>query len=90
MSSLVEKAEGFSKALSLQPTLELSRLHQEIFSGSGVKEENATKIKNVTAQVEVSAPETTASNSVLLKTKKSLFSPQKHYPVLRREIGLDT
>ncbi|XP_066467822.1 kinetochore-associated protein NSL1 homolog [Tiliqua scincoides] len=90
MSSLVEKAEGFSKALSLQPTLVLCKLHQEIFSGSEVKEENAIKIKNLMAQVEVTPPETTASNSVLLKPKKSLCSPQKYYPLQRRKIGLDT
>ncbi|KAK9412036.1 kinetochore-associated protein NSL1 like [Crotalus adamanteus] len=34
LSSLVERAEGFSKALSLQQTLEQCRLHQEIMFGS--------------------------------------------------------
>ncbi|XP_053166097.1 kinetochore-associated protein NSL1 homolog [Hemicordylus capensis] len=91
LSSLTEKGEGFSKALSLYPTLELCKLHQEIFSGSEVKEENKCKITtNLMAQVEVTPPETTTSNSVLLKLKKPLHSPQKHYPLRRRKIELET
>lgn len=90
MTSLVEKAEGFSKALSLQPTFELCKLHQEIFSGSEVKQENSIRIKNLREQVEVMPAETTASNSVQQNPKKSFYSPQKQYPLRRRKIGLDT
>ncbi|XP_062980108.1 kinetochore-associated protein NSL1 homolog [Elgaria multicarinata webbii] len=90
LSSLVEKAEGFSKALSLQPTLERCKLHQEIVSGSEVKTENKIDVKNLTSHVEVTPSQTAASNSVLLKRKRLSCSPQKLYPLKQRKNSLDT
>ncbi|XP_054837247.1 kinetochore-associated protein NSL1 homolog [Eublepharis macularius] len=90
MTSLVGKAEGFSTVLSLQPTLELCKIHQEVFSSSEVKAENQIKGKNLMEQVEVSSPETATSNSVILKIKRPPCSPLKMYPLRRRKIGLDT
>lgn len=90
MTSLLGKAEGFSMVLSLQPTLEVCRIRQEVFSNSEVKAENQTEGKNLMEQVEVKSPETPTSNSVILKIKRPLCSPQKMYPLRRRKIGLDT
>ncbi|XP_015283089.1 PREDICTED: kinetochore-associated protein NSL1 homolog [Gekko japonicus] len=90
MTSLLGKAEGFSTALSLQPTLELCKIRQEVFSSSEVKAENQTKGKNLMEQVEVRSPGTTTSNSVILKIKRPSCSPQKMYPLRQRKIGLDT
>ncbi|KAH0622711.1 hypothetical protein JD844_025251 [Phrynosoma platyrhinos] len=90
LSSLLEKAEGFSKALSLQPTLEQCKLHQEIVAGSEEKKENKIDVKNLTSQVEVTPPQTAISNSILLKLKRPSCSPRKHYPLRQKKITLDT
>ncbi|XP_063159381.1 kinetochore-associated protein NSL1 homolog [Candoia aspera] len=90
LSSLVEKAEGFSKALSSQQTLEQCRLHQEIISGSEVKKENKSDVKNLTSQVEVIPSQTAISNSVLLKIKRPSCSRQRFYPLRQRKLSLDT
>ncbi|XP_061481242.1 kinetochore-associated protein NSL1 homolog [Rhineura floridana] len=90
LSSLVEKAEGFSKTLSMQPALELCKLHQEISSGSEVKKENKIEVKNLVSRVEITPPEITTSNSLLLKIKRRSYSPQKHYPLQKRKPNLDT
>lgn len=89
MSSLIEKAESFSKAVSFQPALERCGLHQEIFSSSDVKD-NKIEVKSLMAEVEVVPQETATSNSVRLKIKRSSGSPQKNYPLQRRKISLDT
>ncbi|KAJ7341096.1 hypothetical protein JRQ81_004823 [Phrynocephalus forsythii] len=90
LASLVEKGEGFSKALSLQPTLELCQLRQQIISAPGGKKENKTDVKDLTSQVEVTPPQAAVSNSVLLKIKRRPCSPQRRYPLRQRKIGLDT
>ncbi|XP_013920613.1 PREDICTED: kinetochore-associated protein NSL1 homolog [Thamnophis sirtalis] len=90
LSSLVERAEGFSKALSLQQTLEQCRLHQEIMFVSEVKKENKNEVKNLTSQVEVLPSQTAISNSVLLKIKRSSCSPQRRYPLRQRKLSHDT
>ncbi|XP_053239202.1 kinetochore-associated protein NSL1 homolog [Podarcis raffonei] len=90
LSSLVEKAEGFSKALSMQPTLGLCKLHQEICSGSEVKKADNIEVKDLLSQVEVTPPESGTSNSILLKKKRRSYSPQKHYPLRAGVINLDT
>ncbi|XP_020650298.3 kinetochore-associated protein NSL1 homolog [Pogona vitticeps] len=90
LSSLIERAEGFSKALSFQPTLELCKVRQQIVSASEGKKETKTDVKDLTSQVEVIPPQTAASNSVLLKIKRRPCSPQKRYPIQQRKIRLDT
>uniref|UniRef100_A0ACB8GA79 Uncharacterized protein n=1 Tax=Sphaerodactylus townsendi TaxID=933632 RepID=A0ACB8GA79_9SAUR len=90
MTSLLGKAEGFSTVLSWQPTLELCKIRQEVFSSSQVKAENQTESKTLTEQVEVISPETAISSSVILKIKRPSCSPQRKYPLRRRKIGLDT
>ncbi|KAG8123249.1 hypothetical protein E2320_018623, partial [Naja naja] len=86
LSSLVERAEGFSKALSLQQTLEQCRLHQEIMFVSEVEKENKNDVKNLTSQVEVIPSQTAISNSVVLKIKRSSCSPQRCYPLRQRKL----
>ncbi|XP_044278838.1 kinetochore-associated protein NSL1 homolog [Varanus komodoensis] len=88
LSSLVQKAKGFSEALSLQPSLEQCTLHQEILSGSEMKKENKIHVKSLTSQVEVIPPQTATANSVLLKRLQG--SSQKLYPLQKRKISLDT
>lgn len=90
LSSLVEKAEGFSEALSMQPTLGLCKLHQEICSGSEVKKADNIEVKDLLLQVEVTPPESGTSNSILLKKRRRSYSPQKHYPLRAGVINLDT
>uniref|UniRef100_A0A8C5RWV5 NSL1 component of MIS12 kinetochore complex n=1 Tax=Laticauda laticaudata TaxID=8630 RepID=A0A8C5RWV5_LATLA len=90
LSSLVERAEGFSKALSLQQTLEQCRLHQEIMFVSEVEKENKNDVKNLTSQVEVIPSQTAISNSVVLKIKRSSCSPQRRYPLQQRKLSHDT
>ncbi|XP_034967181.1 kinetochore-associated protein NSL1 homolog [Zootoca vivipara] len=81
LSSLVEKAEGFSEALSMQPTLGLCKFHQEICSGSEVKKPDNIEVKDLLSQVEVTPLESGTSNSLLLKKKRRTHSPQKRYPL---------
>ncbi|XP_042301117.1 kinetochore-associated protein NSL1 homolog [Sceloporus undulatus] len=90
LSSLLEKAEGFSKVLSLQPTLEQCKLHQEIVAGSEEKQENKIDVKNLTSQVEVIPTQTAISNSILLKLKRPSCSTQECYPLQQKKISLDT
>ncbi|XP_041333007.1 kinetochore-associated protein NSL1 homolog [Pyrgilauda ruficollis] len=87
--ALTEKAEGFSQALSLQPTLELCKLRQEVFSGFKVKEEN--NVQNSVPPGEVTPTGTVSSKNpyVLLKRRKAADSPQRRrYPLRRRKITL--
>ncbi|NXS36493.1 NSL1 protein, partial [Pomatostomus ruficeps] len=87
--ALIEKAEGFSRALTWQPTLELCKLRQEVFSGCKAKEES-----NVQALIpagEVTPTETVPSKNpyVLLKRRKATDSPKRRrYPLRRRKITL--
>ncbi|XP_003216062.2 kinetochore-associated protein NSL1 homolog isoform X1 [Anolis carolinensis] len=90
MSVLVGKAEGFSKVLSLEPTLEQCKVHQEIVYVSEEKKETKINVKDLASQVEVIPPLTAISNSVLLKIKRPLHSPQDRYPLRRRKISLYT
>uniref|UniRef100_A0A8C8SE10 NSL1 component of MIS12 kinetochore complex n=1 Tax=Pelusios castaneus TaxID=367368 RepID=A0A8C8SE10_9SAUR len=90
LPALIERAEGFSQVLTLQPTLELCKLREEVFAGCKAKEEN--KIQNFIAQVEVTPTETAANknSNAILKRKRTTDSPQmKNYP-LRRRITLNT
>ncbi|NXP59063.1 NSL1 protein, partial [Chloropsis cyanopogon] len=87
--ALIEKAEGFSQALTLQPTLELCKLRQEVFSGCKVKEEN--NVQNLVPPGEVTPTGTVSSKNpyVLLKRRKAADSPERRrYPLRRRKITL--
>uniref|UniRef100_A0A8C5X1T0 NSL1 component of MIS12 kinetochore complex n=1 Tax=Malurus cyaneus samueli TaxID=2593467 RepID=A0A8C5X1T0_9PASS len=89
--ALIEKAEGFSQALTWQPTLELCKLRQEVFSGCKAKEEN--NAQDSVAPGEVTPTETVTSKNpyVLLKKRKVAASPKRrHYPIRRRKITLST
>ncbi|XP_020863562.1 kinetochore-associated protein NSL1 homolog [Phascolarctos cinereus] len=84
---LIEQADGFSKVLTMQPILQLQRLHQEVFSGSHTKE--AVKPESFITQVETSPTETNArkTTNIVLKRKRPKNSPQrKQYPLLQMRI----
>ncbi|NXP98528.1 NSL1 protein, partial [Vidua macroura] len=87
--ALTEKAEGFSQALTLQPTLELCKLRQEVFSGCKAKEEN--NVQNLVPPGEVTPTGTVSSKNpyVLLKRRKAADSSERRrYPLRRRKITL--
>uniref|UniRef100_A0A8D2QUU4 NSL1 component of MIS12 kinetochore complex n=1 Tax=Zosterops lateralis melanops TaxID=1220523 RepID=A0A8D2QUU4_ZOSLA len=86
--ALIEKAEGFSQALTMQPTLELCKLRQDVFSGCKAKEEN---VQNSLPPGEVTPTGTVSSKSpyILLKRRKAADSPERRrYPLRRRKITL--
>ncbi|PKU48902.1 hypothetical protein llap_758 [Limosa lapponica baueri] len=88
LSALIERAEGFSHALTRQPTLELSRLRQ-VFAECKAKEEN--NVQNFIAPGEVTPTDTGTSKipCVLLKRKQAADSPERRlYPLRRRKIVL--
>ncbi|XP_074165219.1 kinetochore-associated protein NSL1 homolog [Sminthopsis crassicaudata] len=88
---LIEQAEGFSKVLTMQPILQLQKLHQEVFSGSHSKE--AIKPESFITQIETTPTETNArkTTNIVLKRKKPKNSPQrKQYPLLQMRIDLDS
>ncbi|XP_068792617.1 kinetochore-associated protein NSL1 homolog [Struthio camelus] len=91
LPALIERAEGFSQALTWQPTLELCKLRQEVFAGCKAKEEN--NMQNFISPVEVTPTDTDASknNYIFLKRKRAADSPQaRRYPLRRRKITLST
>ncbi|NXQ54035.1 NSL1 protein, partial [Anthoscopus minutus] len=86
--ALIEKAEGFSQALALQPTLELCKLRQEVFSGKAKEENN---VKNSVPPGEVTPTGTVSSKNpyILLKRRKVADSPERRrYPLRPRKITL--
>ncbi|XP_036613561.1 kinetochore-associated protein NSL1 homolog [Trichosurus vulpecula] len=86
---LIEQADGFSKVLTMQPILQLQRLHQEVFSGSHTKE--AVKPESFVTQIETTPTETDArkTTNIVLKRKRPKNSPQrKQYPLL--QMGIDS
>ncbi|NXK96608.1 NSL1 protein, partial [Formicarius rufipectus] len=86
--ALIERAEGFSQALTWQPTLEVCKLRQEIFAGCEEKKED--RVQNFVPPREV--PSTDADTSkkyVLLKRRKSADSPERRrYPLRQRKIAV--
>ncbi|NXE25757.1 NSL1 protein, partial [Ardeotis kori] len=87
---LIERAEGFSQALTWQPTLELCKLRQEVFAGCKAKEEN--NVQNLISPGEVTPTDANTSKNpcVLLKRKKAVDSPERRRYPLRRKITLST
>ncbi|NWU56262.1 NSL1 protein, partial [Dromas ardeola] len=91
LPALIERAEGFSQALTWQPTLELSKLRQEVFAGCKAKEEK--NVQNFISPGEVTPTDADTSKNpcVLLKRKKAADSPERRrYPLRRRKIALST
>uniref|UniRef100_A0A8B9N421 Basic leucine zipper ATF-like transcription factor 3 n=1 Tax=Accipiter nisus TaxID=211598 RepID=A0A8B9N421_9AVES len=91
LPALIERAEGFSQALTWQPTLELCKLRQEVFAGCKAKEEN--NVQNFVSPGEVTPTDTDSSKNayVLLKKKAAADSPERRrYPLRRRKIILST
>ncbi|KAM9609383.1 kinetochore-associated protein NSL1 homolog [Morphnus guianensis] len=91
LPALIERAEGFSQALTWQPTLELCKLRQEVFAGCKAKEEN--NVQNFVSPGEVTPTDADTSKNtyVLLKKKKAADSPERRrYPLRRRKITLST
>ncbi|NXC12658.1 NSL1 protein, partial [Corythaeola cristata] len=91
LPALIERAEGFSQALTWQPTLELCKLRQEVFAGCKAKEEN--HVQNFVSPGEVTPTDADTSKNprVLLKRKKVVDSPERRrYPLRRRKINLST
>ncbi|XP_075781282.1 kinetochore-associated protein NSL1 homolog isoform X2 [Pelodiscus sinensis] len=90
LPALIERADGFSQTLTLQPNLELCKLRQEVFAGCKAKEEN--KIQSFRTQMKVKPAETSSNktSNIILKRKRTTDSPQlKCYP-LRQRIILNT
>ncbi|XP_059697053.1 kinetochore-associated protein NSL1 homolog [Haemorhous mexicanus] len=87
--ALIEKAEGFSQALTLQPALELCKLRQEVFSGFKVKEENDVQSSVPPGEVTPTGTVRSKNPYVLLKRRKAADSPERRrYPLRRRKITL--
>lgn len=87
LPALIERAEGFSQALTWQPTLELCKLRQEVFAGCKAKEEN--NIQNFVSPGEMTPTDAEISKNscVVLKRKKAVGSPERRrYPLRRRKI----
>ncbi|KYO43627.1 kinetochore-associated NSL1-like protein [Alligator mississippiensis] len=89
LPALIERAEGFSQALALQPVLELCKLRQEVFAGCKAKEEN--KIQSLITEVEITPTETAAKkNSVLKRRRPSDAIQLARYPLRRKRNSLNT
>ncbi|KFR09091.1 Kinetochore-associated protein NSL1, partial [Opisthocomus hoazin] len=89
LPALIERAEGFSQALTLQPVLELCKLRQEVFADCKVKEENSVQHFVSPGEVTPTDADTGKNPCVLLKRKKPADSPERRrYPLRRRKITL--
>ncbi|KFQ38605.1 Kinetochore-associated protein NSL1, partial [Mesitornis unicolor] len=89
LPALIERAEGFSQALTWQPTLELCKLRQEVFAGCKAKEEKS--VQNFVSPGEVTPTDASTRKNpyVLLKRKKVVGSPERRcYPLRQRKINL--
>ncbi|XP_062493069.1 kinetochore-associated protein NSL1 homolog [Pezoporus occidentalis] len=88
LPGLIERAEGFSQALTWQPTLELCRVQQGVFA---CKEKKETDVQNLFSPGEVTPTDTGTNKNVLLKRRKAVGSPERRrYPLRRRKIALST
>ncbi|NXR08722.1 NSL1 protein, partial [Semnornis frantzii] len=90
LPALIERAEGFSQVLTWQPTLELCKLRQEVFSGCKAKQENT--VQNFVSPGEVTPTDADSRKNpyVLLKRKKTVSSPERRRYPLRSKIALLT
>ncbi|XP_033916581.1 kinetochore-associated protein NSL1 homolog [Melopsittacus undulatus] len=88
LPGLVEKAEGFSQALTWQPTLELCRVQQGVFA---FKEKKETNVQDLFSPGEVTPTDTDTNKNVLLKRRRAVSSPQRRrYPLRRKKIAFST
>ncbi|XP_075060327.1 kinetochore-associated protein NSL1 homolog [Mixophyes fleayi] len=87
----LEKAEGFSQVLNLQPVLEGSRLRRDIFSSRVVLEDLAkTFPKLLETTPRESAPQTSTAPALTLKRRKNPPAQNNLYPLSsKRKISLD-
>ncbi|XP_056213118.1 kinetochore-associated protein NSL1 homolog isoform X2 [Falco biarmicus] len=88
---LIERAEGFSQALTWQPILELCKLRHEVFAGCKAKEDN--NVQSFVSPGEVTPTDTLTSKNpcVLLKRKKVADpSERRRYPLRQRKITFRT
>ncbi|KAM6356126.1 kinetochore-associated protein NSL1 homolog isoform 1-T2 [Podargus strigoides] len=91
LPALIERAEGFSQALTWQPTLELCKLRKEVFAGCKAKEENNVQDFLSPGEVTPTDTDTSKNSCVLLKRKKTATSPERRrYPLRWRKITLST
>ncbi|KFP82031.1 Kinetochore-associated protein NSL1, partial [Acanthisitta chloris] len=89
LTALIEKAEGFSQALSWQPTLELSKLRQEVFAGCKTKEESSVQMFVPPGEVTPPDADTSKNPYVLRKKRKAADSPgRRRYSLRPRKITL--
>ncbi|XP_010145538.1 PREDICTED: kinetochore-associated protein NSL1 homolog, partial [Eurypyga helias] len=89
LPALVERAEGFSQALTWQPILELCKLRQEVFAGCKAKEKDNVPSLVPPGEVTPTDAGTSKIPCVLLKRKKAAGSPERRrYPLRQRRISL--
>ncbi|NXX47035.1 NSL1 protein, partial [Tricholaema leucomelas] len=90
LPALIERAEGFSQVLTWQPTLELCRLRQEVFSGCKAKQENTVQKFASQGEVTPTDADTRKNPYVLLKRKKTASSSERRRYPLRGKIAFMT
>ncbi|NXJ83005.1 NSL1 protein, partial [Trogon melanurus] len=89
LPALIERAEGFSQALTLQPVLELCKLRQEVFAGCKGTEENNNQNFVPPGEVTPTGADTSKNPYVVLKRRRAADSPERRrYPLRRRKIAL--
>ncbi|XP_012493790.1 PREDICTED: kinetochore-associated protein NSL1 homolog isoform X2 [Propithecus coquereli] len=91
LPALIEKGDGFSQVLKMQPIVQLQRIHQEVFSSCYRKPD--AKSESFIAQIETTPTETASrkTSNVVLKRKRTKDCPQrKWYPLRPKRINLDT
>ncbi|NXI45224.1 NSL1 protein, partial [Galbula dea] len=89
LPALIERAEGFSQALTWQPTLELCKLRQEVFAGCKVKQENNAQNLVSPGEVTPTDADTRKKPYVLLKRRKTVGSlERRRYPLRQSKIAL--
>ncbi|NWJ06878.1 NSL1 protein, partial [Crypturellus undulatus] len=85
--ALIERAEGFSQALTWQPTLELCKLRQKVFADCKMKGEDNTKNTLLPVEVTPTNTDTNKDTYLFLKRKRTADPPlAKRYPLRRRKL----
>ncbi|NXS08923.1 NSL1 protein, partial [Neodrepanis coruscans] len=90
LPELIERAEGFSQALTWQPTLELYKLQQEVFAGCKAKEEKNVQNSAPPGEVTPTDADTSKTPYILLKRKAADSPGRRRYPLRGRKIALST
>lgn len=87
---LIERGDGFSQVLKMQPVIQLQRINQEVFS-SLYRKADSKPDRRVT-NVETTPPEPgarKASNIVLKRKQAPDCAQRKCYPLRLKRINLD-